>query len=148
MLCRYFNNAVRGATLRSLGHALGPARGTLCFSAAIITLCDLVRSAAEQMQNSRQDTMPAMILSCICSWILNMLQEIIRYVSTLATIQVPLPPRLRRCLAALVRGSACSLRTKQLCIATGVDAPLRALHRISSATLMPMHVRTACTYRR
>eukprot|EP00892_Ulva_mutabilis_P008297 jgi/Ulvmu1/583/UM001_0591.1 len=82
----YFHGATRGTTLQSVGHALGPARGTLCFSGAIITLCDIIRALAENMRSERGDT-ASMIISCICACILNMLQELIRFVSTLATIQ-------------------------------------------------------------
>lgn len=40
--------STRGALLRSVRHAVGPALGTLCFGAAVTTLAHIVRSMAEK----------------------------------------------------------------------------------------------------
>lgn len=50
-LSRYFaapGASTRGAMLRSVRHAAGPALGTLCFGAAVTTLAHIVRSMAEK----------------------------------------------------------------------------------------------------
>eukprot|EP00892_Ulva_mutabilis_P008264 jgi/Ulvmu1/580/UM001_0588.1 len=82
----YFHEETRGTIPRSLQHALGPARGTLCFSAAVVTVCNLIRAAADRIRNNRAHPV-YLILSCLFSWLLDMLQELIRFVSNLATIQ-------------------------------------------------------------
>ena len=79
--------------MRSLGHALGPARGTLCFSGAIITACDLLRHLADRIRRGGNGIV-GIVLRCLLAYLIDLLQEIIRYISTMATIQV------RVCLTA------------------------------------------------
>lgn len=76
--------------MRSLGHALGPARGTLCFSGAIITACDILRQLANRVRRGGGGIV-GIILKYLLSCLLDLLQEIVRYISTMATIQVRLP---------------------------------------------------------
>lgn len=48
---RYFaapGAATRGAMMRSVRHAAGPALGTLCFGALVTTLAHIVRRMAEK----------------------------------------------------------------------------------------------------
>ena len=71
----------------SVGHALGPARGTLCFSGATVTVCDLLRHLANRIRNSGHGIV-GMILKALLATLIDYLQEIIRFLSTMATIQV------------------------------------------------------------
>ena len=79
--------------MRSLGHALGPARGTLCFSGAVITACDILRQLADRIRRGGHGIV-GIVLKFLLSNLIDLLQEIIRYISTMATIQV------RPCLPA------------------------------------------------
>ena len=84
---RYFHEETRGTIPRSLGHALGPARGTLCFSAAVITVCNIVRELVSRVRSNRANPV-YLLIGCVFSWVIRLIEDAIRFISNLATIQV------------------------------------------------------------
>eukprot|EP00898_Chlorokybus_atmophyticus_P003754 jgi/Chlat1/437/Chrsp103S00002 len=59
--------AMHGTTRRSLGHALGPSFGTLCFSSLVLVVINYLRSATEELRKRRQNAIAAiatLLLEC------------------------------------------------------------------------------------
>lgn len=74
----------------SLRHATTSGFGSICFAAVIITICDIVRYAAQRIRNNRYGQVVAAVFACLFAWLINLLQEFIRAVTNFATVQVRL----------------------------------------------------------
>ncbi|CAG9465204.1 unnamed protein product [Pedinophyceae sp. YPF-701] len=71
---------------RSLGHALGPSAGSLCFGAAIMTVVDLVRQSIRNARERNRGDGLAQILYCLFLMAAQCLTELIEYITKYATV--------------------------------------------------------------
>lgn len=73
----------------SLRHATTSAFGSICLSAALLALCDLLRSIGNSIRNNRVANLVAMVFMLVFSWVITLIQEFIRAITQFATVQVP-----------------------------------------------------------
>ncbi|KAL4436975.1 hypothetical protein ABPG75_004114 [Micractinium tetrahymenae] len=91
----------RGAMLRSVRHAAGPALGTLCFGAAVVTMARIVRGMAE---NLRRRGVLGLLLSIPLRWLASLVEYLTKYAVIMAAISgEALVPAGRRAVDLLAR---------------------------------------------
>ncbi|KAL4430546.1 hypothetical protein ABPG77_005786 [Micractinium sp. CCAP 211/92] len=93
--------ATRGAMMRSVRHAAGPALGTLCFGALVTTLAHIVRRMAE---NLRRRGVLGLVLSIPLRWVASLVEYLTKYAVIMAAISgEPLVVAGRRAVDLLAR---------------------------------------------
>eukprot|EP00899_Mesostigma_viride_P015902 jgi/Mesvir1/24312/Mv10999-RA.3 len=110
---------VEGTTRRSLGHALGPSFGTLCFASLLLTLVQLVKTIIDrwsQEARRRAEGAPNLLLG-LATCCVNCLLACLQFLTKFATIFAAISGK------AFLDSAACSadLLTRNLLSAVVVD---------------------------
>jgi hypothetical protein len=82
------SRARQGTTIRSIKYALGPQFGTLAFGSAVLTLADILRSAADQARDSARNegNLLMSLLACIMECVYSLIEFLTKFATIMSSI--------------------------------------------------------------